>query len=34
VPCHSERADNEVLNFARVQALDKLAQVPVQRHLD
>ena len=28
VPRNGERADDQILNFVRVQALDKLAQIP------
>jgi hypothetical protein len=28
VPRNGERTDNQILNFVRVQALDKLSQIP------
>jgi hypothetical protein len=32
MPGDGERSHNEVFNFVRVQALDKLAQIPAQRN--
>src|SRR5262249_6715573 len=32
VPRNSKRTNNQILNFVRVQALDKLSQIAAQRH--